>query len=118
GGAELDQSKMDFMNDFVLQAAFVARYPNSLAPELYVDALNVNTGNSLIMAEREALIAGLQSGAETRSSVLRNITDNKAFVDREYNASFVLTQYFGYLRRDPDAAGFDFWLNEVNKFPL
>ena len=118
GGAELDQGKMDFMNDFVLRSAFVARYPNSLTPEMYVDAVNVNTGNSLTLAERDALIAGLQSGAETRGSVLRKIADNKAFVDREYNASFVLTQYFGYLRRDPDTEGFDFWLNEVNKFPL
>jgi len=25
-------------------------------------------------------------------------------------------QYFGYLRRDPDAAGFQFWLNKLNSF--
>ena len=25
-------------------------------------------------------------------------------------------QYFGYLRRDPDAPGFNFWLTKMNEF--
>ena len=25
-------------------------------------------------------------------------------------------EYFGYLRRDPDTAGFNFWLNKLNAF--
>ena len=25
-------------------------------------------------------------------------------------------QYFGYLRREPDDAGFHFWLNKLNEF--
>ncbi len=29
---------------------------------------------------------------------------------REFNAAFVAMEYFGYLRRDPDTAGFNFWL--------
>jgi hypothetical protein len=33
---------------------------------------------------------------------------------REYNRSFVLMQYFGYLRRDPDPGGYQFWLNILN----
>ena len=36
------------------------------------------------------------------------------FAQSEYNASFVLTQYFGYLRRDPDPNGFAFWLNVLS----
>jgi hypothetical protein len=42
----------------------------------------------------------------------------QGFIDAEYNRSFVLMEYFGYLRRDPDRGGFDFWLAQVNKFPL
>jgi len=34
----------------------------------------------------------------------------------EFNSSFVTMQYFGYLRRDPDAAGFNFWLSKLNAF--
>jgi hypothetical protein len=25
-------------------------------------------------------------------------------------------EYFGYLRRDPDALGYDFWLGKLNQF--
>ncbi len=42
----------------------------------------------------------------------------------QYNAAFVLMQYFGYLRRNPDNApdnnfsGYDFWLAKMNQFSL
>ena len=29
-----------------------------------------------------------------------------------------MTQYFGYLRRDPDLGGINFWFGQVNRFPL
>ena len=29
---------------------------------------------------------------------------------------FVMMQYFGYLRRDPDASGYAFWLRKLNEF--
>jgi hypothetical protein len=118
GGTLLDQSKTDFANGFVQRAAFVTQYPASMTPAQYVDALNANTGNCVTQTERDNLVNGLGSGAETRSSVLQRIADNSVFIDREYNASFVLTQYFGYLRRDPDLAGFNFWLGQVNSFPI
>jgi len=44
--------------------------------------------------------------------------NNRAFIDAEYNRAFVLTQYFGFLRRDPDIAGFLFWLGQINSGPL
>jgi len=27
-----------------------------------------------------------------------------------------MMQYFGYLRRDPDESGYQFWLNKLNQF--
>ena len=32
----------------------------------------------------------------------------------QYNPAFVLMQYFGYLRRNVDQAGYDFWLDIIN----
>jgi hypothetical protein len=46
--------------------------------------------------------------------VLRHVADNATFAQAEYNSAFVLTQYFGYLRRDPDQGGYDFWLDILN----
>jgi hypothetical protein len=31
----------------------------------------------------------------------------------ERNAAFVLMEYLGYLRRDPDQGGYDFWLKKL-----
>jgi hypothetical protein len=35
---------------------------------------------------------------------------------REFNSAFVTMEYFGYLRRDPDTAGFNFWSDKLNSF--
>ena len=32
----------------------------------------------------------------------------------QYNPAFVLMQYFGYLRRNKDQRGYDFWLDVLN----
>jgi hypothetical protein len=37
-------------------------------------------------------------------------------VRAKFNEAFVRMQYFGYLRREPDDAGFHFWLNKLNEF--
>jgi hypothetical protein len=108
GGAQLNQSKTDFANGFVQRTAFLAIYPNSMTAAQYVYALIAHTGNSLTLSERDALVTGLINGSVTRGSVLRSVADNQAFIDREYSASFVLTEYFGYLRRDAEPEGLRF----------
>jgi hypothetical protein len=46
--------------------------------------------------------------------VLRNLVESSVFKQSQYNAAFVLTQYFGYLGRNPDPTGYDFWLGVLN----
>jgi len=48
--------------------------------------------------------------------VLLKIIENDSFAQGEFNPAFVRMQYFGYLRRDPDPAGFQFWLAKLNHF--
>ena len=67
-------------------------------------------------AERDALVNGLNGNTETRATVLRKISDKPSFRQAETNRMFVLMEYFGYLRRDPDTAGFNFWLTKLNQF--
>ncbi|HZB47100.1 MAG TPA: hypothetical protein VE360_17710, partial [Pyrinomonadaceae bacterium] len=73
-------------------------------------------------AERDALVVGLGAGTETRATVLRKVADSAQFRALEFNRAFVLMQYFGYLRRDPDEApdtnldGYNFWLSKLNQF--
>jgi hypothetical protein len=87
-----------------------------------VDALNANAGNPLSQSERDQLINDLVTGGKTRAQVLRAIAEHPRVVSGESNRAFVLMQYFGYLRRNPndspdaDYTGFDFWLTKLNQF--
>ena len=82
--------------------------------------------------DKQALVTGLNNQTETRASVLQKVVDGvvvmgegnqqfttpygKAFYDKEFNAAFVLMEYFGYLRRDPDPAGYQNWLDKLNTY--
>jgi len=65
---------------------------------------------------RNTLVAGLNGATETRATVLRKVAEAEEIQTREFNNAFVAMQYFGYLRRDPDTAGYNFWLNKLNSF--
>jgi uncharacterized protein (TIGR03118 family) len=67
-------------------------------------------------AFRDSLVNGLTAATETRATVLRKIAESEEFANNETNRAFVLMEYFGYLRRDPDVAGYNFWLNKLNAF--
>src|SRR5207244_4372829 len=65
-------------------------------------------------SQRSALINKYNSGSsvnESRSLALRAAIEDESFKQAEYNKAFVLMEYFGYLRRDPDQGGYDFWLD-------
>ena len=81
----------------------------------FVDTLISHTGSGF-NGDREALVSGLNNGTLTRAAVLRQVVENDGFVRAKSNQMFVMMEYFGYLRRDPDAAGYQFWLNKLNQF--
>jgi len=113
-GGDLEANKLPFLSDeFVTRSEFTSLY-SGLSNAQYVDALNTNSGNSLTTSQRDALVAGLNNGTETRASVLRQVADNAVFRLNQFNSSFVLMEYFGYLRRDIDPGGFAFWLDNLN----
>ncbi|HEX8097149.1 MAG TPA: DUF4214 domain-containing protein, partial [Pyrinomonadaceae bacterium] len=114
GGAQLAASTLSFANQFVQRTAFKAAYPDTLTSQQFVDKLYDTAGLTPFTAERSAAVAALNSNSKTRAQVLLDLIEVPAFKTREYNPSFVLMQYFGYLRRDPDQAGYDFWLGKVS----
>src|ERR1043166_6754825 len=67
-------------------------------------------------AFRNSLVAGLNGSTLTRAQVLRQVAEATELQTREFNNAFVTMEYFGYLRRDPDTAGFNFWLGKLNGF--
>ena len=123
----LERNKVDFLTQFVERPEFLQRYPLSLTPQQFVEALNVNTGSSLTPAEVAAAVAEFQGAANisntiARQRAMRRVAENGRFSERETTTAFVQMQYFGYLQRNPNDApdtnldGFNFWLNKLNEF--
>ena len=120
--AKLEANTVAYIDSFVARQEFQTAYPASLTPAQYVDNLNTLAGGALSTSERNTLVNGLTGGQETRATVLRKIADDVDFRNAEISRAFVLMQYHGYLRRNPDDPpdlnfnGYDFWLNKLNQF--
>jgi hypothetical protein len=62
------------------------------------------------------------SNLNARARALREVAENSSLNQQEFNRAFVLMQFFGYLRRNPndpqdsDYTGYDFWLTKLNQF--
>jgi hypothetical protein len=117
---KLEANKVAYAADFVSRTRFTTAFPSSMLPGQFVDTLNSNSGNPLSPPQRDQLVADLTSGAKTRAQVVRAVAEDSDLVSAEKNKAFVLMQYLGYLRRDPnvgadtDYTGYDFWLQKLN----
>ncbi len=120
----LEANKQAYALEFVQRPRFLAAYPAGLAPTQFVEALRANTGAALSQAEADALVAELSANNTSagRASVLRKVAEDADLQTAERNRAFVLMEYFGYLRRNPDDApnsdfsGWKFWLDKLNEF--
>jgi len=110
----LEANKQAFIADWSHRADFRAAY-EGLGNDAYVDRLLSRAGAGF-NGDREALVNGLNGGSLSRADALRQIVENGGFVNAKRNAAFVMMEYFGYLRRDPDAGGYQFWLSKLNEF--
>jgi len=109
-GGNLEEVRAKFSDEFIIRPEFRAAYPDSLSNAEFVTKLCDTAG---VVDDRQGYVNLLDSGA-TRSHVLMQVIEDASFKQREYNPSFVLMQYFGYLRRDADEGGFNFWLDVLN----
>jgi uncharacterized protein DUF4214 len=112
-GPQLQQSTIDFANRFVQRATFKQAYPDSLTQTDFVNKL-FDTAGLNNPSERQQAIQALNNGSKTRTQVLLDLIEISEFKTREFNPAFVLMQYFGYLRRDADQGGYNFWLDVLN----
>jgi hypothetical protein len=120
GGPNLEATKIVFTDVFVQREEFAARYQGRTTAEAFVDALleTMSTGSDVQLGgERAALISRYNEGSslnESRALVVRQLVDNATFARAVNNQTFVAMEYYGYLKRTPEAAGYDFWLNVLN----
>jgi hypothetical protein len=127
----INANKRAFVDQFVNTSEFKAIY-DSLSNQQFVDKLFATTGVAPTDAERSMLVNGLNTGAETRSSVVSKVVDGtqtvadgalifntrygQAFYDQEFDSAFVFMEYVGYLQRNPDQAGYEHWLAKLKLY--
>jgi len=122
---QLEANKQQYALAFVQRPEFLSAYPNTLTATDVVTRLDSNAGNVLSTTEKSELVAMLGStpaDATKRAAVLRSVAENSQLRVAQFNRAFVLMQYFGYLRRNPndpqdsDYTGYDSWLTKLNQF--
>jgi hypothetical protein len=125
---KLEANKKAYASQFGARSSLTTALPTSLSPAQFVDALYANAGVATPPpSERTAAInefGGAANTADTaaRGRALRRVAENATLGQQETNRAFVLMQYFGYLRRNPNDApdtnydGYTFWLTKLNDF--
>jgi Calx-beta domain/Carboxypeptidase regulatory-like domain/Beta-propeller repeat/Domain of unknown function (DUF4214) len=128
--AEVFQKKAAFSNAFVQRLEFANSY-GALTDGAYVAALmgrysltQITTpdpaapdGTNKVTLTTGDLTTQLSGGTLTRAQVLRAIADSDQVASLEFNQAFVAMQYYGYLRRAPETAGYNAWLAYLTAHP-
>ena len=98
-----------------------------MSPDEFIDRLFANSGVTPSAGDRAAAINEFGAAFDTvdlaaRSRAIRRVAENSTLAQREFTRAFVLMQYFGYLRRNPNDApdnnfaGYNFWLAKLDQF--
>lgn len=110
-GDELKGSQLRFAREWVRRPEFRAMYDSDRSAGEFVDHLARVAHVSLSAAERDRMLN------LPRAEIVSEIVNNPQVAKREYNSAFVTMEYFGYLKRDPDKAGYAAWLDYLGEKP-
>ncbi len=123
---EQEARRAEFINRFMQLPEFTSRYSgltNSQSASQFITALEQSARFTLPATVpptqpgqpqqygRQELIGLMQSGQLSAAQTLRAFIEQKVVWDTYYYRAFVAMQYFGYLRRDPDSAGYNDWVD-------
>ena len=106
---------------FVQRPEFQKTFPASMKAAEFVDQLlaTISKGSNIdLKSERSGFLKLYDGTHSSRAAILARAVAQPDFVDAQYNQAFVMTQYFSYLRRDPDDSGLTFWVNVLKNKPL
>src|SRR5262249_37604692 len=120
-GTDNEKNKRAFLLAFVQRPDFERKYPAEMKAAEFVDTLlaAVSQTPGADLSQEKTTLTTLYDGTNTgRAAVLARLVGNANLVDTQYNSSFVLLQYFNYLRRDPDENGFDSWVSVLKGKPI
>jgi hypothetical protein len=121
----LEANKAAYALEFVRRQRFKDAYPSNMSAEAFVERLDERAGRVLSAEERTQLVSSMGAtpgDAAKRAAILRAVAEDADLRRAELNRAFVLMQFYGYLRRNPDDPqdadfrGWKFWLDKLNQF--
>jgi choice-of-anchor B domain-containing protein len=114
---QLAANKSAFAEAWVQRPAFLAEFPAGMDAQAYVTKLFQRAGVSPTAAEVQAAVNAYGSGnTQGRALALLAVVEGATITQAHKSPAFVLMEYFGYLRRDPDVEGYNHWLDKLNSF--
>jgi choice-of-anchor B domain-containing protein len=114
---QLESNKRAFVETWVQRPAFLADFPAGMSSDAYVSQLFQRAGVSPTAAEVQTARDAYGSGdVQGRARALRAVVESQTVTLAHKNPAYVLMEYVGYLRRDPDAEGYNHWLTKLNQF--
>jgi len=121
--ALLEANQQAYATQIEESSAFTTRFPLAQTAAEYVAALFASADVVPTAGETTAAVTAFGVGGTAgRVAALRSVVDSNSVRTAELNTSFVLMEYYGYLRRNPtdlpdvDDSGYQFWLNKLNSF--
>jgi hypothetical protein len=120
----LEANKRAFTLRWVQRPDFIAEFPENMGFDAYVAKLAANSGTTLTPEEINGAFESYSNTPQGRANALRAVLESRSVYNAQFNTGFVLSQYIGYLRRNPNEApdtdytGFDFWLAKLDGFSL
>ncbi|HEU4509583.1 MAG TPA: M12 family metallo-peptidase, partial [Pyrinomonadaceae bacterium] len=123
--AEEEAQRSAFVADFMARPEFTTIYgglTNAGNAAQFIATLEQRAGVTLPATAttqpgqppqfgRQELINKMQSGEFTAAQTLRAFIEQKVVFDAFFFRAFVAMQYFGYLLRDPEDAGYNDWVD-------
>jgi hypothetical protein len=123
--AQEEAARVAFVADFMQRPEFTALYgtPNAAGASAFITALEQKAQVTLPATVpptqpgqppqygRQELIDKMATGQFTAAQTLRAFVEQKVVFDAFFLRAFVAMQYFGYLQRDPEPAGYNDWVD-------
>jgi len=75
------------------------------------ETIGATPPNQPLQLTRTQLIGKMAGGEYSAAQALRAFVEQQVVFDKFFYRGFVAMQYFGYLRRDPEQAGYDDWVD-------
>ncbi|MBA2734739.1 MAG: DUF4214 domain-containing protein [Acidobacteria bacterium] len=112
--SDLEVNKEAYTGEFMNRQEFKSLYDSTLNnPTAFLDKLLATAGLAN-HPRRAEWIAGLTNNTLTRNQVLRQFVESAEVMTKYYDEAFIVMNYFGFLRRNPDAAYLT-WIEIFNR---